>query len=65
MAWLGFALIVTGVVAFAIAIDNTNWVAPQAADPGNKFIWPSIGIVVLGVLLILAKLAILIFDWTH
>ena len=52
MTWLGFALIIIGGFVFFVGLDNTNIEAPSASDWGNRFIWPGIGIALLGAAMI-------------
>jgi len=52
MIWFGLALIVIGAAVFLFGFSNTNIEAPQASDYGNRFIWPGIGLALLGAAMI-------------
>ena len=54
MGWLGsLGLIGAGVAGLLYAFANMNWDAPQASDWGNNFVWPSVGAICLGVVILL------------
>lgn len=65
MWYLAIALIVIGGIILIFALNNVSYTAPQASDPGNKFIWPSIGLMALGAILLSYKIIMYLLALIH